>query len=80
MERCEFISGFRSYSVCQLPENWELAAFGASWFGQEMAEDTLYAQPNAERTLRFKLAARTFGSHRTLKPPFQLVHRYALTS
>ncbi len=66
------MSGFQRFAVYYLPEDPDLAAFGASWLGWDVGGGTPCAQPEIEDIGRFTDTPRKYGFHGTLKPPFRL--------
>lgn len=66
------MSDFQRYAVYYLPENRELAAFGASWLGWDVAQGAPVGQPGIEGIEAATRTPRKYGFHGTLKPPFRL--------
>ena len=66
------MSDFQRYAVYYLPDDADLASFGASWLGWDVARGTRCDHPDARGVERFTETPRNYGFHGTLKPPFRL--------
>lgn len=66
------MSDFQRYAVYYLPDNADLAAFGASWLGWDVARGAPVGQPGVEGIKAATRTPRKYGFHGTLKPPFRL--------
>ncbi len=66
------MSDFQRYAVYYLPENAELADFGAMWLGWDVAQGVAVEQPGVEGIEAATRTPRKYGFHGTLKPPFRL--------
>lgn len=71
------MSKFQRYAVYFLPDDAELAAFGASWLGWDVITAAPCARPDfnglsAQVLIAATAKPRKYGFHGTLKPPFRL--------
>lgn len=66
------MSGFRRFAVYYLPDDTDLATFGASWLGWDVATGSARDQPEARGIARMTAQPRKYGFHGTLKPPFRM--------
>lgn len=66
------MSDFRRYAVYYLPDDADLAAFGASWLGWDVESGMPCARFDDDRIAQFAEKPRKYGFHGTLKPPFRL--------
>lgn len=61
---------FQRYAVYYLPDDAELAAFGASWLGWDITRGATVEQPDIDGIEEATRTPRKYGFHGTLKPPF----------
>ena len=66
------MADFQRYAIYSLPDDPDLAAFGASWLGWDIAAGLPCTQPDIAGLNKDTATPRRYGFHGTLKPPFQL--------
>lgn len=66
------MSDFQRYAVYYLPDDADLAAFGAAWLGWDVVSGEAVAQPDLDGIEMATKTPRKYGFHGTLKPPFRL--------
>lgn len=66
------MSNFQRYAIYYLPDDPQLAAFGASWLGWDVETGCEVVQPPVDGIARITETPRKYGFHGTLKPPFRL--------
>lgn len=65
---------YQRFAVYYLPPEGELARFGASWLGWDVASGRPVDQPDLAGIEAITDRPRKYGFHATLKPPFRLAH------
>lgn len=66
------MSHVQRYAIYHLPDNAELAAFGAAWLGWNIETGIEVRQPDVPGIAAATARPRKYGFHATLKPPFRL--------
>ncbi|WP_116084632.1 DUF1045 domain-containing protein [Tropicimonas sp. IMCC34011] len=63
---------YTRFAVYYLPPEGDLATFGASWLGWDVAQACPAPQPAIAGLAEVTAAPRKYGFHGTLKPPFRI--------
>lgn len=63
---------YSRFAVYYLPPDGDVAAFGASWLGWDVAQGAPADQPDVAGLHDITMTPRKYGFHGTLKPPFRL--------
>ncbi|CAN0604442.1 unnamed protein product, partial [Ectocarpus sp. 12 AP-2014] len=66
------MSMFQRYAVYYLPDDADLAAFGAAWLGWDVEAGAMCPRPEIDSLDEATATPQQYGFHGTLKPPFQL--------
>ena len=66
------MSGFQRYAIYHVPDDPELAGFGAKWLGWDIVTGGPVARPVDAGDPSVVASPRKYGFHGTLKPPFRL--------
>ncbi|HAV09375.1 MAG TPA: phosphonate metabolism protein [Rhodobacteraceae bacterium] len=68
---------FHRFALYWTPPEGPFSAFGADWFGWDIARGAAHAAPPFEEATR---TPRKYGFHATIKPPFRLAPDTSLTA